>query len=145
VASCDSVCMQSRCGALGLESPQASCVAGRCVVGFECDSTKVLCKVAPPQCPAGQVPLIAGPCWQGACVPAGDCASVSDCAACTGALACATFIERGGQTHHCYAPPSQCHGNFGCSCAGLAICPPPALSCQDLSGMKGIVCSCPSC
>jgi hypothetical protein len=144
-SACDVACKQNQCAALGLTAPQAACVAGRCVVGFECDASKVLCKSVPPTCPPGQIALVAGSCWQGGCVPANECASVKDCAACTGQLICAEFPQRGGSTVHCYDIPTECNGNFGCSCAGAAVCSAPGLACQDLSGLKGIACQCPSC
>jgi hypothetical protein len=144
-ASCHSVCKQNQCAALGLTAPQATCIAGRCVVGFECDSSKVFCKSVPPACPPGQVALVNGACWQGGCVPATECASVKDCSACTGELVCAEFPQRGGSTAHCYDVPQSCNGNYGCSCAGAAVCSGPGLSCVDLSGLKGIACDCPAC
>jgi hypothetical protein len=142
---CPAICKQSQCAALGLATPQAACVAGRCVVGFECDSSKVLCKSVPPQCPAGQIALVQGSCWQGGCVPANECASVKGCGDCTGDLVCAEFVQRGGPTVHCYDVPKECNGNFGCSCAGAGVCSGPGLTCADLSGLKGIACSCPAC
>lgn len=143
-SSCDSVCKQNQCAALGLTAPTASCIAGRCVIGFSCDASKVLCKSLSPTCPPGQIALVSGSCWQGSCVPANECASVNGCNACTGDLVCANFAQRGGPTYHCYDVPPECHGDFGCSCAGAGVCAPP-LSCTDLSGLKGIVCTCPAC
>jgi len=144
-ASCRVACKQNQCAALGLAAPQAACIAGRCVVGFDCDSSKVLCKSVPPQCPAGQVPLVNSGCWQGTCVAANECASVKDCSACTGGLICAEFIQRGGPAVHCYDVPKECNGNYGCSCAGAGVCSGPGLTCGDLSGLMGIACSCPAC
>jgi hypothetical protein len=40
--------------------------------GVSCDPSKVLCKIAEPLCPAGQVPSVDGSCY-GPCVPVGDC------------------------------------------------------------------------
>jgi len=143
--SCRLACKQNQCASLGLAAPQAACIAGRCVAGFECDSSKVLCKLVPPTCPAGQVPLVQGSCWQGACVAANECASVKDCSACTGGLICAEFVQRGGPAVHCYDVPKECNGNYGCSCAGAGVCSGPGLTCGDLSGLMGIACSCPAC
>ena len=143
--SCGSVCKVDQCTALGLAAPVASCIAGRCVVGFSCDASKVLCKSLAPTCPPGQVALVAGSCWQGSCVPANECTSVQSCNACTGELVCGIFSQLGGLTYHCYDVPAECHGDFGCSCAGAGICAAPGLSCTDLSGLKGIACSCLGC
>ena len=143
--SCRLACKQNQCASLGLAAPQAACIAGRCVAGFECDSSKVLCKSVPPTCPAGQVPLVQGSCWQGACVAANECASVKDCSACTGGLICAEFVQRGGPAVHCYDVPKECNGNYGCSCAGAGVCSGPGLTCGDLSGLMGIACSCSAC
>ena len=64
---------------------RARCAAGRCVLGFDCDTTMVSCKRLPPVCPAGQVPRVIGPaggrCY-GECVDANQCLSVPSCAAC---------------------------------------------------------------
>lgn len=45
---------------------------GPCMMGASCDPREVLCRLAPPTCPAGQVPSVAGTCW-GPCVPVDEC------------------------------------------------------------------------
>jgi hypothetical protein len=49
-------------------------------VGVSCDTSKVLCKIATPQCPAGQVPSVNGACY-GPCVPIDmcTCSAPADC------------------------------------------------------------------
>jgi hypothetical protein len=58
---------------------QARCAAGRCVLGFDCDTTTVVCKRLPPVCPTGQVPQVVGTqgarCY-GECVDATQCLKV---------------------------------------------------------------------
>lgn len=66
---------------------QARCSAGRCVLGFECDPTKVLCKRLPPVCPPGQVPRVLSGCY-GECVDARQCLTVPSCAVCGPADTC---------------------------------------------------------
>ena len=50
------------------------------VAGYSCDVTKVLCRIATPQCPADQVPSVSGTCY-GPCVAIDQCACTSptDC------------------------------------------------------------------
>jgi len=102
VAACDPqrscvtlVCAQYQ----GIET--ARCSAGRCILGFDCDTTKVLCKRVAPLCPPGQVPLVAGQCY-GECVDARQCLTVPSCASCQPADTC---VRRPSspQTLHCLA------------------------------------------
>jgi hypothetical protein len=58
--------------------------------GVSCDTSKVLCKIATPQCPAGQVPSVNGACY-------GPCVSIDTCA-CSAAADCPT-------------PSTTCHMN----------------------------------
>jgi hypothetical protein len=71
---CPANCLQDKCGELSAPKT-AACIAGRCVAGFNCDSSKVTCKMATPNCDPGKVPLVKedGTCWQGSCVPANEC------------------------------------------------------------------------
>lgn len=60
-----------------------------------CDARNVLCRRAPPVCPEGQVPSVAGRCW-------GECVRIEECS-CTGPDACPNpekytcFLDR----NHC--------------------------------------------
>jgi hypothetical protein len=122
-------------------------VAGRCVAGFACDATQVLCKVAAPSCPAGEVPVIneAGTCYVGTCAPATECKTVSGCGSCTGNDACVSYQTQLGVQNHCVTIPPECGGGATCSCFGAASCVSPYRSCQEYSGIRGVLCSCPNC
>jgi hypothetical protein len=53
---------------------------GPCEAGVSCDTSKVLCKISTPTCPAGEVPSVNGVCY-GPCVPIAmcACATPADC------------------------------------------------------------------
>jgi hypothetical protein len=57
--------------------PLPMCVASQAV---SCDPAKILCKLAVPECPEGQVPSVAGSCY-GPCVPVESCpcSQASEC------------------------------------------------------------------
>jgi hypothetical protein len=142
-ATCSQTCFQDKCNELGTANKTAECIAGRCVIGFDCTSA-VICADAPPTCGPGTVPLIAAGCYQGSCVPADECASVKSCADCTGPLACANY---GGfqPKAHCVEIPTVCGADASCACMGPSVCITPFDSCNDLSGPKGVSCGCPVC
>lgn len=143
---CPAMCLQDKCGELG--GPKtAACIAGRCVAGFNCDSSKVTCKMATPNCDPGKVPLVKedGTCWQGSCVPANECKAVKSCAECTGSLFCVSYVTQLGPQNHCADVPKACGSDFTCACTGPSVCTPPYGTCQDFSGQKGVSCSCPNC
>jgi hypothetical protein len=142
-ASCSKLCIQDKCNELGSANKTAECIAGRCVMGFDCTTT-VICATAPPTCGPGTVPLIAAGCYEGSCVPADECASVKSCADCTGSLACANY---GGfvPKAHCVEIPTVCGSDASCACMGPSVCISPFDSCNDLSGPKGVSCGCPTC
>jgi len=142
------LCKQNQCPARQLGTGTVDCVAGRCVAGFACDATQVICKVAAPVCPAGEVPVIndAGNCYVGTCAPATECKTVSGCGSCTGANdACVSYETQLGIQHHCVAIPPECGGGASCSCFGAATCLSPYRSCREYSGPRGVYCSCPTC
>jgi len=142
------LCKQNQCPARQLGTGTVDCVAGRCVAGFACDATQVICKVAAPVCPAGEVPVIndAGNCYVGTCAPATECKTVSGCGSCTGANdACVSYETQLGIQHHCVAIPPECGGSASCSCFGAATCLSPYRSCREYSGLRGVYCSCPNC
>ena len=125
-----------------------ACVAGRCVAGFACDASKVTCKIAVPDCQAGDVPAVdaSGNCYTGACVPAAECASVTSCASCTRTdQACVSYATLGGNHNHCVTIPAACGGSVTCDCLGPTSCVGSNRVCGMLSGVKGIGCACPAC
>jgi len=141
---CPNTCIQGACMAMGVKN--ASCVAGRCVAGYDCDSAKVTCKVAVPVCPTGQVPRVKGSCYTGECVPADECSIVTGCGACNAnGLSCALYVTQVGKQAHCVTVPKQCGGNSTCSCLGPSVCVSPYNNCNDFSGVKGVSCDCPAC
>ena len=83
---------------------RARCSAGRCVLGFECDPAKILCKRLPPVCPPGQVPQVVSGCY-GECVDARQCLTVASCAVCGPADVCVRGVAA-LPGWHCQAPLS---------------------------------------
>ena len=142
---CKLGCTTKKCGVLGVSSTEVSCIAGRCVVGFDCNTTGVVCLGIPPKCPAGEVPQVKGSCWTGACVPTTECKDVTGCADCDSQSACVTYIAKPGPKHHCVDVPLACGGNASCSCFGPSVCTGNFNTCTDLSGVKGVTCGCPTC
>lgn len=142
---CAQVCIQSRCAALQLPQNAVACVAGRCVAGFDCDVSEVTCRMAAPDCPAGQVPSVnaSRSCYSGACVPATQCTFVTNCNDCGPADACITNQTRGTNERHCVTIPVACNGATTCGCLGATTCVSPYTSC-DTSG-NGLTCGCPTC
>lgn len=146
-SSCLADCLQDACSAMGVTSGKAACVLGSCVVGFDCDGSKVLCNALPPLCEPGSTPSVVGGCW-GQCVPVTECMSVASCLDCQGPLTtCVTIDLQGAESapHHCVTLPKGCEGDPTCSCIGSSVCPSPYTACSDLSGVPGVVCSCPNC
>jgi hypothetical protein len=123
---------------------RARCVAGRCIVGFECQTGPVTCNRQPPVCPPGQTPLAVGPvddrCY-GECVDADQCLAVPGCTACApGALCLRT--PSSDQAYHCVPLPAGCRaGSASCACAGSA-CRAPTGTCAEADG-GAIVCEGP--
>ncbi len=144
-ASCPAICKQNTCEALGVSPTTVSCVAGRCVKGFDCDTSKVTCKAAPPVCPAGQVAQVKGNCYTFACVAASECTFVPGCGDCAPMDVCSLYVTQLGPRPHCVSIPKTCGGNFSCACLGPSTCISPFDSCSDLSGQKGVSCGCPAC
>jgi hypothetical protein len=97
------------------EPPSASCVAGRCVLDLSCNTRYVSCDAAPPRCPAGSVPSVAGSCWTGGCLPVTECSSVASCEVCEASgTTCINTTIGLGDSFHCVLPPPGCDGT--CSC-----------------------------
>ena len=148
--SCGLVCIQSQCDARQLPRGAVACIAGRCVAGFTCDASRVTCRIAPPTCPAGEVPSVndAGTCYTGACAPASQCTTLTDCTACNGGTAqmCVVYqTDLAGNQSHCVSVPPACGANTGCDCLGPTTCVAPYRACTNFSGRVGISCSCPTC
>jgi hypothetical protein len=140
---CPATCIQDACSAMGIT--QASCQAGSCVAGVQC--VGATCESIPPTCEPGQVPSVIGSCW-GPCVPVTQCAAVPSCAACSGPLQTCVVIEQqtgDGPSFHCVDIPKGCEGTPNCECMGDKVCPAPFDTCIDMSGVKGMTCSCPNC
>ncbi|MEZ4221549.1 MAG: hypothetical protein R3B13_11530 [Polyangiaceae bacterium] len=142
---CPALCKQNKCESLGVSPTTVECVAGRCVKGYDCDTSKVTCKAAEPACPSGQVPEVKGNCYTFNCVPANECMFVPSCAKCGGNDVCANYVTQLGPRPHCVSIPTECNGNFTCACMGPSVCLSPFDSCSDLSGPKGVACTCPAC
>jgi hypothetical protein len=137
-------CLVSKCEEQQLPPDRVACIAGRCVAGFECDSSKVICKSLPPRCEPGFVPAVKDGCYAGGCVPVTECLSVRSCSQC-GPFPCAIYATRPGPQYHCVTVPPACGNLATCACLGPTVCTPPYTSCGDLSGVRGVTCSCPNC
>jgi hypothetical protein len=104
-ATCDPkrVCVTTLCAQYqGID--HARCSAGRCVLGFDCDTTSIACKRLAPLCPLGQVPQVVGPpggrCY-GECVDARQCLAVPACSSCRPTDLCVGAAAAG---LHCLDP-----------------------------------------
>ncbi len=127
----------------------ARCVAGRCILALDCDSTTVVCKRAPPQCPAGQVPRIIGKgverCF-GECVDARQCLGVPACQGCAKGDLCVKYSTRPETAAHCVPIPPACGGNASCGCVGPGVCVTPFKACVNQPQLvNAISCECPNC
>lgn len=145
--SCLADCTKSACEANGANQDSVQCVAGRCVAGIQCNPTQVFCNGIPPECGPGETPAVLGGCW-GGCVPATQCASVPSCNECDGALmTCVEIDSSGGDgvSAHCVDIPKGCEGTPDCGCMGANVCVSPTSDCFDLSGIKGMACTCNAC
>jgi hypothetical protein len=137
-------CIQNKCDAEQLQKDHMACVAGRCVAGFDCDSSKVTCKLLPPACEPGFVPAVKDTCYVGGCVPVTECVSVKSCADCA-KFACANYATFAGPEAHCVTVPNACGNAATCACLGPTVCTKSYSICNDLSGVRGVACSCPTC
>jgi hypothetical protein len=144
---CPLLCIQSKCNQEMLPSGAVDCVAGRCVAGFNCDASTVVCGGPTPACAPGEVPTVnpSGTCYSGGCVPATQCKRVTSCADCSADQACVNNVTFQGNQAHCVTIPTTCQGTATCACLGASSCVSPYTICADFSGLKGIACGCPSC
>ena len=100
----------------------------------ECDTSTVTCRVAPPACPVGHLPVVNGSCWAGCCVKASACRSVKDCSACSrDSYVCATDELGGGMLRRrCSDIPAACVNDRTCRCLVPTMCVPFGyMSCGD--------------
>ena len=100
----------------------------------ECDTSTVTCRVAPPVCPAGHLPVVSGSCWAGCCVKASACRSVKDCSACSrDSYVCATDqLSTGVLRRRCADVPAACVNDRTCVCLRPTLCEPFGfMSCGD--------------
>jgi hypothetical protein len=145
---CPATCIQDACSALAVTKESMACTGGRCVAGISC-AGQVPCASLPPTCEPGFVPSTPGGCW-GPCVPATECASVFDCNSCNGPeQTCVVIDHQGGEgdpsSRHCVDIPQACSNNPTCACMAENVCIDPFSACVDLSGIKGMSCSCLNC
>ncbi|MCA9598712.1 MAG: hypothetical protein KC776_35620 [Myxococcales bacterium] len=132
-------CLVDECTSRQID--QARCIAGQCILGYDCDGSKVFCNAIPPTCPAGQLPRVVGGCW-GECVPMTQCASVPDCFSCPSGTACVVYDAQ-LSTHHCVTPAQGCAAD--CSCLGQTLCTGGFDICGEFDDGSAIHCSCPAC
>jgi hypothetical protein len=144
-ASCKLACTVGKCTELGVSPTSVDCVAGRCVKGYDCDTTKLTCRVAEPACQPGEVPQMLDQCYTGACVPASQCSFVPECGKCAAGDACASYVTQLGPLRHCVSIPAACGGAASCSCLGPTTCLQPFGMCSEFSGILGVSCECPVC
>ncbi|MEZ4220372.1 MAG: hypothetical protein R3B13_05530 [Polyangiaceae bacterium] len=142
---CDAACTDEKCKVLGVDVNKVECIAGRCVMAFDCDTSKVTCKMAEPQCAAGMTPQVKGNCYTGECVDASQCASVPQCSRCANDEACSVYQTQLGPQNHCVSVPTDCNGDATCACLGPTTCVNGFNSCGNMSGIKGVTCDCPVC
>jgi hypothetical protein len=71
IPPCSIRCTQTQCrGAVA----NVQCAGGRCIAGFDCDGSKVICPAAPPRCNSDlEHVTVRDGCW-GPCVPRLECA-----------------------------------------------------------------------
>lgn len=140
---CDKpTCFVDGCTSLGLTPVAATCEAGHCAA-FDCDHSKVMCKMAEPSCPPGETPSVVNQCWAG-CVPAGQCVTVGSCAQCDAKTqTCVTDSTKAGLRLHCADIPPSCGGKPTCACMGAAVCVGVFDVCNDAA--EGILCGCSAC
>ena len=140
----DVVCQVGSCEARQTGARTAICNLGRCVLDVSCDASKVTCERLPPQCPAGELPVVDRFCWAGGCVPASQCAGVTDCSQCGPELAC-VVADSLTDTFHCAAPAPSCPGDRSCACLGPSVCITPFGKCADSTPDRAVHCSCSTC
>ncbi len=135
-------CFAPMCEALDFPNLEASCAAGRCVAGFDCDHTKVQCKSIQPECDPGKTPTVVNNCW-GQCVPAEQCGQVGNCKQCGPDQVCVNEVTQLGFMRHCVNIPKVCKDKVSCACMGASVCVAPYDNCSEANGT--LSCDCPAC
>jgi len=140
-------CPMTTCAQFG-GVDKARCMAGRCIVGLDCDTTRVTCRRLAPVCPAGEVPRVVmqgqDRCY-GECVDARQCLSVPECARCARGDLCVGYAAAAQVRLHCVSAPPPCGDSPSCACAA-AICTGEWSSCvPGVSPLPQISCECPTC
>lgn len=143
-------CLIDVCSTLDVKDSKPVCRFGRCTFSkVHCNPIGVLCDVAPPDCPAGQLPSVTedGTCYTGQCAPTEACDWSPDCDHCVDKedpLVCVFKLQKGAY-HVCEPKPADCGpGDIDCGC-GAQICEmsPPHDKCSDQQ--NGIACECEFC
>lgn len=127
---------------------QVRCVAGRCILGFDCDATTVNCRRSAPMCPPGQVPRVVTlgnqRCY-GECVDARQCLAVPSCMSCARGDLCVKYAPS-PQPLHCVPRPPSCGREDGCGCVAPAVCTGAYGVCHNGAAPNpAITCECPTC
>ncbi|MCH9684387.1 MAG: hypothetical protein K0V04_23335, partial [Deltaproteobacteria bacterium] len=115
-----------------------------------CDPGAVFCEAPPPECPAGQVPLVdeMTMCWDGACVPSESCYTVPDCSLCEADEACVSTQTFGlPPALTCQDVPPACMGSPTCDCMPTACDMALGFQCSEpqLGADEDLVCFCRLC
>lgn len=139
-------CFADHCTSIGIDFNSApQCNAGRCILGFDCDYTQVMCAAPTPVCAPGEIARVRGNCWDGTCVPTSECAYVPACSDCDPAFyACVNYVSM-LPTHHCVEAPVACQNDVSCDCMGQSVCVYPFYECSDSPTPNQIDCDCPIC
>jgi hypothetical protein len=137
---CAADCANFACTLGGAERRDVKCVAGRCTFDRTCDSRKVTCRIAAPDCAAGTAPEVLWQCYTGKCIAVEHCESVDSCDVCARAgLPCVAITLLGASGTHCVRKPLSCDAPT-CECMNACV----GLSCLQ-RGDAGIACYCPAC
>jgi hypothetical protein len=137
---CDAACTELACARNGIGADDVTCIAGRCTFAQSCDGREVTCRIARPECPPGQSPIVNEYCYSGGCLPTAECAQVSDCGVCESeGLSCVTMDAL--PSYHCVETPPACADSPTCGCMG--VCTPPFI-CGDPES-ESLACTCIVC
>ena len=139
-------CFGPRCEAEGFNGVEAaSCSAGQCVAGFDCDIAKVGCDEPQPECDPGLSPTVIDGCW-GPCLPVSQCASVSSCEQCDqSSQLCVKDSGEEYTAYHCVNLPDECKDDRSCACMGKSVCVGDFDECVDDPVENRLTCSCSLC
>jgi hypothetical protein len=143
---CPLLCLIDTCTSVGFPfNHKASCIAGHCTVGFDCDPSTVTCKALPPVCDPGMSNSVFDHCW-GPCVPSSDCSAVPSCKDCDPSHYVCVSNDAQMSSHHCVEVPDPCDTDRSCQCMGDSVCVGIFDVCVDgTAGGNEIHCACPAC